>query len=252
MICPRCGTVAAGQSTSCARCGGKLGHPASAVATTEPPVPRAPTHRGELAQRAAGIVPQVLARPKAPPAPPTATAPDAAPPTGVSGPTQPAPPHPPAGYPTPTAPPMPTPAAPPASGPAAWPPPPASWEPAGATGWAPPPAPASPPTQAPRWAPSPPSNWARTAATWKQRMAGPVVAGANPPSYLWQSLACLFLFLPSAVVALVYSTQVNRRVQVGDMTGAVRASRLARTWCFVTLLFFSVLMVWTIATGGLP
>src|SRR5580704_5869602 len=74
MICPRCGTVAAGQDAPCTRCGGKLDRGATRN-TGEPPVPRAPTYRGELAQRAAGVVPQILARPKvvapAPDGPPT-------------------------------------------------------------------------------------------------------------------------------------------------------------------------------------
>jgi hypothetical protein len=74
----------------------------------------------------------------------------------------------------------------------------------------------------------------------------------TPSNYFWQSLACLFLFLPSAVVAVVYSAQVNRRVQLGDMTGAIRASRLARTWCLVTVAVFTLLMLWVIAGGSAP
>jgi hypothetical protein len=77
-------------------------------------------------------------------------------------------------------------------------------------------------------------------------------ATGTPSNYFWQSLACLFLFLPSAVVAVVYSAQVNRRVQVGDMTGAFRASRLARTWCLVTVAVFTLLMLWVIAGGTAP
>jgi hypothetical protein len=74
----------------------------------------------------------------------------------------------------------------------------------------------------------------------------------TPANYFWQSLVCLFLFLPSAVVAVVYSAQVNRRVHVGDMTGAIRASRLARTWCLVTVAVFTLLMLWVIAGGSAP
>jgi hypothetical protein len=81
--------------------------------------------------------------------------------------------------------------------------------------------------------------------------AGPA-ARSTPANYFWQSLACLFLFLPSALVAVVYSTQVNRRVQVGDMAGAVRASRLARTWCLVTVVVFGALVLWVMAGGRLP
>jgi Interferon-induced transmembrane protein len=69
---------------------------------------------------------------------------------------------------------------------------------------------------------------------------------------MWQSLVCLLTLLPSALVAVVYSSQVNRRAQVGDMTGAVRASRLARAWCLVTVITFTVLILWLVAAGVIP
>jgi hypothetical protein len=81
--------------------------------------------------------------------------------------------------------------------------------------------------------------------------AGAATRG-RPANYLWQSLVCLLLFLPSALVAVVYSTQVNRRVELGDMAGAVRASRLARTWCLVTVVVFGALVVWMMAGGRVP
>ena len=84
----------------------------------------------------------------------------------------------------------------------------------------------------------------------RRRLASAPTASGTPANYFWQSLVCLFLFLPSALVAVVYSTQVNRRVHVGDMTGAVRASRLARTWCLITVVVFGALVVWTMARGG--
>ena len=255
MICPRCGTVAAGQSATCTRCGGKLGRGDSAAARAEPPVPRAPTHRGEAAQRAAGIVPQVLARPKAPsPAPAPAPVPLVAPPDQVPDATAPE------GQ--------------------VWPPPPAVWEPgpgaaarpaeppattafAGSEQSPPAPGPSPGAAPAPRWA-APGSghsrNPSRLAAAWSRATAGatrdaapPTTTGAGTPSnYLWQSLACLFLFLPSALIAILYSTQVNRRVQIGDMTGAIRASRMARTWCLVTVGVFALLVLWLMAGGSAP
>jgi hypothetical protein len=60
------------------------------------------------------------------------------------------------------------------------------------------------------------------------------------------------LFLPSALIAIVYSAQVNRRVQIGDMTGALRASRLARTWCLVTVGVFTLAVLWLAAGGNAP
>lgn len=239
MICPRCGTVAAGQDDPCARCGGKLDR-GTITNTSEPPVPRAPTYRGELAQRAAGVVPQILARPKvAAPVPP---------------PTERPAPLAPDGPPTPS----PTPAV-------AWPPPPGTWE----SGPAPAPthsaAPHPNPAPAPGWA-GPGAGWtrggapdfARSAAGWARAVTGrgrPAASRtrpATPSNYLWQSIACLLLFAPSAVVAIVYVAQVNLRVQVGDMTGAVRASRLARIWCLVTVVVFTLLVLWTVAGGTLP
>jgi Interferon-induced transmembrane protein len=124
--------------------------------------------------------------------------------------------------------------------------------------------PASPPTPAPRWV-APGSGWgggaapdlARSAAGWARavtgrgRVASSPTGTTTPATYLWQSLVCLLLFLPSALVAVVYSTQVNRRVQGGDMTGAVRASRLARTWCLITVAAFTLLVVWMMARGSI-
>lgn len=259
MICPRCGTVAAGQTATCGRCGGSLERAVRTGAVADPPVPRAPTRRGELAQREAGIVPQILARPKAPPT--SHPAPTSGPPVPYA----------------PVAPPSPA----PVPGVQAWPPPPAVWEPgSGATPGhsptpthaAPPHAPTSPCSPAPGWA-APGPGWgrgaapdfARSAAGWARAVTGRtrVVTGrgrlptspartAAPASYLWQSIACLLLFLPSALVAIAYSTRVNRRVQLGDMTGAVRASRLARTWCLVTVVVFTGLVLWMIAGGSVP
>jgi len=79
----------------------------------------------------------------------------------------------------------------------------------------------------------------------------PWVAGhSSPPTYLWQSLLCLLFFPPTAAVAIGYSYLVSRREQAGDRTGAVRASRLARTWCFASLAAFAVVLL--AAAAGMP
>ncbi|MBO0732021.1 MAG: CD225/dispanin family protein, partial [Acidimicrobiaceae bacterium] len=75
------------------------------------------------------------------------------------------------------------------------------------------------------------------------QQAGSWQANAGPPTYYWQALACLLLFLPTAIVALVYSFQVTRLARVGDLRGAVRSSRLARTWCLLSVLGFVVVFV---------
>lgn len=228
MFCPRCGTVAAGQPPAhCARCGGNLARP-DTDAHPEPPVPRAPTQRGEIAQREAGITTRVLAPPKAKPAWTPPHPPPPAPPSGDA----PAPPVPPEN----------------------WPPPPAQWEPAGQGRWVPPPPP-GPGAGQPSPAPTSTRGWTGTAALrsrisstlpWQQRTS----QQEQPPTYFWQSLACLFLFLPTAAVAVGYSFLVSRREQAGDRTGAARASRLARTWCFASLASFTVLIL--AAAAGMP
>jgi hypothetical protein len=88
--------------------------------------------------------------------------------------------------------------------------------------------------------------------TGRGRPSGSPTRSGVPATYLWQSVACLLLFLPSAVVAVVYSTRVNRRLHLGDVTGAARASRLARTWCLVTVVVFTGLVLWMIAGGSVP
>jgi hypothetical protein len=54
-------------------------------------------------------------------------------------------------------------------------------------------------------------------------------------------MVCLFLFLPSGLVAVYYSIMVSKRGMIGDQAGSLRASRLTRLWCFVSLAVFSVL-----------
>jgi hypothetical protein len=78
-----------------------------------------------------------------------------------------------------------------------------------------------------------------------------VTTDATPPTYLWQGIVCFLLFFPLGVVALMYSAQVKRQTQLGDMSGAVRASRLARTWCLLTVLAAAVILVLLVAAGGL-
>lgn len=303
MFCPRCGTLGSGDAVHCARCGAQLARPRPDA--PEPPPVRAPTNRGEGAQRAAGVDARPL--PKAPPRPPRAAPPDvppvpAAPTRPGAGPgappqapfrppgVQPAPPpaRPPGVQPAPPpawsgspggaapAPPpgwAPAPAgspqAPPA--PSAWPPPPAQWQPTGSGRWAPP-RPTQPGTQSPAAeagpvggprAPAPPphwsrppawndrrpaTGWARPTGTWWDRLfAGSGTAEGR--TYFWQSLVCLFLFLPTGAAAVAYSLLVSRRQQIGDRDGSLRASQMARLWCLVTVAVFGVAVAVTAATG---
>lgn len=54
------------------------------------------------------------------------------------------------------------------------------------------------------------------------------------PNYLVQSiLVTLCCCLPFGIVAIIYAAQVNSKLALGDIPGAMAASRNARTWCWV-------------------
>jgi Interferon-induced transmembrane protein len=228
----------------------------------EPVVPRAPTHRGELAQRAAGIVPTVLAHPN-PPRPkveiPGPVAPPVwpPPPSGDVAPTENAPavdPAAPVGAVGETGPGAPAPA--PAQT-LAWPPPPAAWDPAVAATWNPPPAPAQAPGQwappspgaAPVWAPPRQRGWDRPRIGSRRRDSRSEAYAGAPPSYFWQSIASLILLPPMGLVAVIWSLLVSRRSQAGDRAGATRASLQARIWCMATLVVFAGVAVISAVLG---
>ncbi|HET9078680.1 MAG TPA: CD225/dispanin family protein [Acidimicrobiales bacterium] len=103
------------------------------------------------------------------------------------------------------------------------------------------------------WAARPRTGWSRPSGSWWDRLLGtPAPAGAYggaPPTYFWQALVCLFLFLPTGIAAVAYSLLVTRRAQLGDRNGSVRASQMARLWCLATLVLFAVLVLVTAATG---
>ncbi len=56
------------------------------------------------------------------------------------------------------------------------------------------------------------------------------------------------------IVAIVFSTQVNGKLNQGDLEGARRASANAKTWCWVATAFaiIGLLMnIYFFATGGM-
>ncbi|WP_415002228.1 CD225/dispanin family protein [Arenimonas sp.] len=56
------------------------------------------------------------------------------------------------------------------------------------------------------------------------------------PNYLvWSILATLCCCVPGGIVAIVYSSQVNTKLAVGDLAGAIEASNNAKLWCWVSL-----------------
>ena len=74
-----------------------------------------------------------------------------------------------------------------------------------------------------------------------QTVAGPTVAVANGnatniPNYLVGAiLATLFCCLPFGIPAIIFATQVNSKIAAGDIDGAMKASKNAKTWTFVSV-----------------
>ena len=65
------------------------------------------------------------------------------------------------------------------------------------------------------------------------------------PNYLVQSiLVTLFCCLPFGIVAIVYSAQVNTKLEAGDYQGAVEASANAKKWCWAS--FLSMVVIFSI------
>jgi uncharacterized membrane protein YvbJ len=61
-------------------------------------------------------------------------------------------------------------------------------------------------------------------------------AGTYVPNYLvFAILTTVFCCLPTGIAAIVYASQVNTKLAVGDIAGAQAASKNAKTWCLVSV-----------------
>ena len=81
-------------------------------------------------------------------------------------------------------------------------------------------------------------------------------AGAPPmkiPNYLAQSiLVTLFCCMPLGIPAIIFSAQVNGKIQAGDIPGALEASRKAKVWAWWSFgigLISSVLYAISVIVG---
>ncbi len=85
--------------------------------------------------------------------------------------------------------------------------------------------------------------------------AAPVGQPVSIPNYLVQSiLVTLCCCLPAGIPAIVFAAQVDSKARIGDITGAMQASKNAKTWCWVSfglglaVVVFQVL--WIILGAG--
>jgi hypothetical protein len=60
--------------------------------------------------------------------------------------------------------------------------------------------------------------------------------GQTVPNYLVVAiLATACCCLPAGIPAIVYASQVNSKLQTGDLAGAQAASNNAKMWCWISL-----------------
>ncbi len=72
---------------------------------------------------------------------------------------------------------------------------------------------------------------------YQQGPYGPMPYGTRPhiPSYLGWAIAVLILcFWPTGIPAVVFASQVDSRLTMGDFEGARESSRKAKMWCWIS------------------
>jgi hypothetical protein len=75
------------------------------------------------------------------------------------------------------------------------------------------------------------------------------------PNYLVHSIvATVCCCVPFGIPAIIYAAQVNSKLALGDIPGAMASSRAARTWCWVAFaagalvsLGYAALMMFNVA-----
>ncbi|HXM36654.1 MAG TPA: CD225/dispanin family protein [Pyrinomonadaceae bacterium] len=61
-------------------------------------------------------------------------------------------------------------------------------------------------------------------------------ASATVPNYLIPAIvATILCCLPTGVVSIIFSTQVNGKIAAGDMAGAEAASKKAKLWLYISI-----------------
>jgi len=90
-----------------------------------------------------------------------------------------------------------------------------------------------------------------------QQWNSPSASGATSdvPNYLIPAiLSTIFCCLPLGVVSIIFATQVNSKVETGDVAGAMEASRKAKMFMFIAvglgvLTWVCVVVMWLFVFG---
>jgi hypothetical protein len=62
---------------------------------------------------------------------------------------------------------------------------------------------------------------------------GPCAARPHIPSHLALAIISVFTFWPTAIAAIIFATQVDNKLQMGDIYGAQNSSRNAKIWGWI-------------------
>jgi hypothetical protein len=91
---------------------------------------------------------------------------------------------------------------------------------------------APPPPDESGFPPAPPTPGGGMAAPYPST---PMTSPGQVPNYLvWAILVTLLCFLPTGIVAIVYSSQVGSKLAAGDVAGAMDSSKKAKMWTIVS------------------
>lgn len=67
-----------------------------------------------------------------------------------------------------------------------------------------------------------------------------------------QAILCLFLCLPTGIVAMVMASRANQQKAEGDYQSAINSANNAKTWCWVSLVLgiVGIIVVIGLAASG--
>ena len=63
--------------------------------------------------------------------------------------------------------------------------------------------------------------------------------------------ALIFLFLPTGLVSLIYSLKVNNKIKEGDLESAIKYSKKAILWAWISLFAVIIILALKILGGTL-